>query len=184
MFKIEKSQNAIHVSTMQHAPYLKASSTITGSTSINPNHDQETQQIMGLENQWHKAEQQDEKISVLKHARHKDFPCFPKELRLHISIDECELDGENQLLFWKRHWVPDNEALQTRLMQEAHDTTIAGHPGHNTLYGILARTLFWPNMSADVKRFVWNCDKCSANTIWRDCCQRLLHPLPIPECKW
>ena len=69
-------------------------------------------------------------------------------------------------------------------MQEAHDTIIAGHPGHNTLYEILARTLFWPNMSADVKRLVWNCDKCGANTIWRDRRQGLLRPLPIPERKW
>ena len=69
-------------------------------------------------------------------------------------------------------------------MQKAHGTTLAGHPGHNMLYGILARILFWPNMSVDVKRFIWNCDKCDANTIWRDCCQGLLRPLPIPKCKW
>ena len=69
-------------------------------------------------------------------------------------------------------------------MQEAHDTTITGHPSHNTLYGILARTLFWPNMSMDVKRFVCNCDKCGANIIWRDHHQGLLRPLPIPEHKW
>ena len=182
MFKVEKSQDAVRVSTVQHAPYLKASLTTTKSAPNN--RDQETQQTMTLEDQWHEAEQQDEKIPVLKHAVREGFPRFPKELRLHISIGECELDGENKLLFRKRRWVPDNEALRTRLMQEAHDTTIAGHPGHNTLYGILARTLFWPNMSADVKRLVRNCDKCGANTIWRDRRQGLLRPLPIPERKW
>ena len=109
MFKVEKSQDAVHVSTVQHAAYLKASLTTTKSASNN--HDQETQQIMILEDQWHEAEQQDEKIPVLKHAVREGFPRFPKELRLHISIGECELDGENMLLFWKHRWVSDNEAL-------------------------------------------------------------------------
>ena len=99
MFKVEKSQDAVRVSTVQHAPYLKASLTTTKSAPNN--RDQETQQTMTLEDQWHEAEQQDEKIPVLKHAIHEDFLCFPKELCLHISINECELDDENKLLFQK-----------------------------------------------------------------------------------
>jgi hypothetical protein len=39
-------------------------------------------------------------------------------------------------------------------------------------------------MSADVKRFVKNCDQCRATNIWRDRRQGLLKPLPIPDCKW
>ena len=150
----------------------------------NTNHNQETQPILALEDQWREAEQQDEKISILKHATREGFSCFQKELHLHVSIDECELDDKDRLLFWKHHWIPDNEALQTRLMQKAHDTTLAGHPGHNMLYEILACILFWPNMSVDVKGFIWNCDKCGANIIWRDCCQGLLHSLSILKCKW
>ena len=165
MFKVKKSQNAICVSAVQHIPYLKISSTTTESMLNNINHNQETQPILVLEDQWHEAEQQDEKISILKHAICKDFPCFQKELRLHISIDECELDDEDRLLFQKHCWTPDNEILQTRLMQKVHDTTLDDHPGHNTLYEILTHTLFCPNMSADVKRFIQNCDKCDANII-------------------
>ena len=111
MFKIEKSQNAIHVFIMQHISYLKASSTITESTLINPNHDQEIWQIINLENQWYKVEQQDKKISILKHVIHEDFLYFLKELCLHISISECELDDENRLHFWKHHWILNNEVL-------------------------------------------------------------------------
>jgi hypothetical protein len=45
-------------------------------------------------------------------------------------------------------------------------------------YAILARTFYWPGMS-----FVRNCDKCGANTVWRDHRQGLLKPLPILERK-
>ena len=69
-------------------------------------------------------------------------------------------------------------------MQEAHDSPLTGHPGSNALYSLLARQLFWPNMSADVKRFVKNCDQCGATNIWRDRRQGLLKPLPIPDRKW
>ena len=77
----------------------------------NINHNQETQPILALEDQWREAEQQDEKISILKHAIREDFSYFQKELRLHVSIGECELDGEDRLLFQKHHWTPDNETL-------------------------------------------------------------------------
>ena len=58
IFKVEESQDAIHVSTVQHG--------------------QETQPTLILENQWHEAEQQDERIPVLKHVIHEDFPHFPR----------------------------------------------------------------------------------------------------------
>ena len=74
MFKVENSQNAIHVSTVQHAPYSKASLITTGSTPNNTNHDQNTQPTLVLEDQWHEAEQQDERIPILKHAVHEGFP--------------------------------------------------------------------------------------------------------------
>ncbi|KAE8548987.1 hypothetical protein EYB25_009370 [Talaromyces marneffei] len=39
-------------------------------------------------------------------------------------------------------------------------------------------------MHQDIRQFTSNCDKCGANTIWRERRQGLLKPLPIPERKW
>ena len=39
-------------------------------------------------------------------------------------------------------------------------------------------------MYKDVCRFIWNCDACGASTLWRDCRQGFLKPLPIPDRLW
>lgn len=137
-----------------------------------------------LEHQWNEAEQNDPTIPALRDAIHRQLARFPPELGIRVSIGECEVDADDRVLFRKRRWVPDSEPLRTRLIQEAHDSPMSGHPGHNALYSLLARQLFWPNMSADVKRFVRNCDQCGATAIWRDRRQGLLKPLPVPDRKW
>lgn len=137
-----------------------------------------------LEEHWSQARDNDPIMSALRDAIHAGLPRFPPELGIRVSINECELDANDQILFRKRRWVPDNESLRTRIMQEGHDSPISGHSGSNALYSLLARHLFWPKMSADVKRFVKNCDKCGATNIWRDRRQGLLKPLPIPDRKW
>lgn len=137
-----------------------------------------------LEQQWSHAEAEDTTMPILRDAIRAGLPHFPPELGIRVSIGECELDSDGRILFRKRRWVPNNEPLRTRLMQEAHDSPLSGHPGSTALYSLLARQLFWPNMSADVKRFVKNCDQCGATNIWRDRRQGLLKPLPIPDRKW
>ena len=45
-----------------------------------------------------------------------------------IAIAECsERDG--QVWYRGRRYVPEEEQLRLRLIQEHHDTTLAGHPG-------------------------------------------------------
>jgi hypothetical protein len=69
-------------------------------------------------------------------------------------------------------------------MQETPDSVLTGHPGRNTLYVLVARNFYWPDMSKDIRRFVNNCDRCGANNIWRDRRHGLLKPLPIPGRQW
>lgn len=139
---------------------------------------------MSLEEQWQAAEEGDEKFHVILKAVRDGLPKFPKELQLQLNIGECEFDAHGRLLWRQRRWVPENEPLRTRIMQECHDSIMSGHPGHNSLYGMLARTVFWPNMSADVKRFCDNCDLCGSTRVWRERRHGLLKPLPVPDRKW
>lgn len=136
-----------------------------------------------LDDHWKLAESQDTILQEMKDAISNKAPRFPNRLQLKVSISECELHNGN-LLFRGRRWVPNSEPLRTRIIQETHDSLMTGHPGHNTLYAILARQFFWPRMSSDVRTFCKNCDKCGANQIWRERRQGLLKPLPIPDRKW
>lgn len=156
---------------------------VTNQAEEPPTEDETTGGIP-LEEQWAIAEGRDQILQAAREAVREGLPRFPKELQLQLSIGECEFDNDNRLLWRKRRWVPKDEALRTRIMQECHDSLLGGHPGHNTLYGLLARTVFWPDMATDVKRFVRNCDLCGANRVWRDRRQGLLKPLPIPDRKW
>ncbi|KAM4064895.1 transposon Tf2-1 polyprotein [Hirsutella rhossiliensis] len=61
-----------------------------------------------------------------------------------------------------RIWVPNHEPLRTRLMQETHDSTLAGHPGRDMLKSLLSRKFYWPGLDSDVRQF----------------------PLPIPDRIW
>jgi hypothetical protein len=87
-------------------------------------------------------------------------------------------------------WVSEEEIekrkqeQRCRIVQETHDSILTGHPGRNSLYAILSRQFFWPQMSDHVRRFCWNCEKCGANYVWQDHQQVLLRLLPISERKW
>lgn len=139
---------------------------------------------MTLQQHWELAERLDEEYPQIREAVQSGAPRFPRELGLKVSIAECSVTSAGHLLFRDRRWVPNIESLRTRIMQETHDSTLTGHPGHNTMYAVLARQFYWPSISSDVRRFVRNCDKCGAHSIWRDRRQGLLKPLPIPDRKW
>lgn len=144
----------------------------------------EDDSIQSLEDQWTMAEREDPLMERLKDAVRRKLPRFPKDLDIKVSLAECELDTNDRLLFRGRRWVPKSEPLRTRLLQEAHDSLLTGHPGHNMLYALLSRRVYWPGMSEDARRFTRNCDSCGANTVWRNRRHGLLKPLPIPERKW
>jgi hypothetical protein len=66
-------------------------------------------------------------------------------------------------MFRERLWMPDWKPLHTKLTQAIHDSVITGHPGRETMSGLMARQFFWPGMMANIKKFVRNCDICGSN---------------------
>jgi RNase H-like domain found in reverse transcriptase len=74
-----------------------------------------------LEQQWEAAERADEMFEELKQAVRNNLRRFPTRLKVNTSIAECELDEQGRLRFRGRRWVPENEPLRTRLIQETHD---------------------------------------------------------------
>jgi transposase InsO family protein len=141
--------------------------------------------VTELKGLWEVARQEDETYGRLVEALQEGKRLFPPALGIRVSIGECTLSEDRQdLLFRGRKWVPDSEPLRTKLIQQVHDSVMAGHPGREVTSALLARLYFWPHMMRDVRQFVRNCDLCCSNKVWRERKQGFLKPLPIPDRIW
>jgi hypothetical protein len=109
---------------------------------------------------------------------------FPSQWGLPISISECSIDGGKRLCWRDRIWIPYWEPLRTRIIQETHDSTLAGHPGRDLTKSLISRKYTWPGLSQDVRKFIRNCNVCGRTAVWREKKRGLLKPLPIPERMW
>lgn len=109
---------------------------------------------------------------------------FPPDLaiKLKANIAECSVTADNVLRGREsRIWVPDYEPLRTAIMQTIHDSHLTGHPGKDTMVGIILRRWFWPKLRDSVRRFVRNCDVCGRTSVWREAKAGFLRSLPIPD---
>jgi hypothetical protein len=140
--------------------------------------------VASLQELWDLAKASDALYEKLCRAVQAGDRIFPTELEVKVSISECALSPEGELLFRGRRWVPDSEELRTRLIQETHDSMLGGHPGREGTIALMVRQFHWPKMMSDIRKFIRNCDTCSRNKAWRDKYRGFLKPLPIPSQIW
>jgi len=133
---------------------------------------------------WNQAVKDDPEYVKIREVVKSEARRFPLELKLKVSIAECSLSYEGNLLFRGRKWVPKTYDLRTRIIQATHDSMIHGHPGREITYALVARQFFWPGMAKDIRTFIENCDGCGKNKAWRTRRQGFLKPLPIPDRIW
>ena len=55
-----------------------------------------------------------------------------------MTVAEC-VEEDGQVLYREKHYVPEGNELRLRLIQEHHDTALAGHPGRAKTYDLLDR---------------------------------------------
>ncbi|PRQ55656.1 putative nucleotidyltransferase, Ribonuclease H [Rosa chinensis] len=87
-------------------------------------------------------------------------------------------------MFGKRLCVPNVEALKREILDEAHNSAYALHPGGTKMYRTLKEYYWWPNMKREIAAFVSKCLVCQQVKAERQKPSGLLQPLPIPEWKW
>jgi len=100
-----------------------------------------------------------------------------------ITVEECSEEG-GQLYYRGRRYVPEDPELQLRLVQEHHDTPLAGHPGRSKTFDLLSRQYYWKTMRRQVDQYVRNCTECQRSRTSRHASFRVLRPLPVPEKPW
>lgn len=79
--------------------------------------------------------------------------------------------------------LPRYKELITKILQENHDSKIAGHLGDKT-YKKVSRSYFWSRMSKDIKKYVATCESCQRNKSSNQQPAGLLQPLSTSTTRW
>jgi transposase InsO family protein len=110
---------------------------------------------------------------------------FREDMEWHEALihGNSDFTSENGIVFHKgKLFVP--LPLRTDVLSSHHDAVIAGHPGRNRTFGLVARDYSWPGMQTYVQHYVEACDTCAR--IKTPCHKPygLLQPLDIPARPW
>ena len=91
---------------------------------------------------------------------------------------------DGALVIGYRLCVPATEELKRQILEEAHSSTYAMHPGSTKKYRTLKAYYWWSGMKREVAEYVSKCFICQQVKTERQKPSGLLQPLPIPEWKW
>ncbi|KAK3567133.1 hypothetical protein QTP86_010433 [Hemibagrus guttatus] len=75
-------------------------------------------------------------------------------------------------------------ARHTSLIHSAHTSLGTGHRGINETLSLLKDCFWWPNMTADVRRYVQGCEECAMSKDPHHLPSGKLLPLPVPSRPW
>ena len=96
---------------------------------------------------WTTAIKEDKSFKRIRKTVIERARKFPRELKLQVSISECDIDNLGRLQYRERIWIPAYEPLCTKLVQQTHDSTLTGHPGRDIILAVLSQRFFWPGIS-------------------------------------
>ena len=127
-------------------------------------------------------------------------PIFVEKIRELQTVDtrlmqfrEDVLKGESKgfvirddgvLCYGSRMCVPRNSELRKEILEEAHSSAYAMHPGSTKMYRTIKEYYWWPGMKREIAEFVRKCLICQQVKAEHQRSGGLLQPLPIPEWKW
>jgi hypothetical protein len=93
-------------------------------------------------------------------------------------------ESDRLLMFHGKIYVPNDRDLQCHIIEQHHDTHIAGHAGCFKTLELVARNYWWPQMSHYIGIYVKTCDLCN----WMKLQHRRpfgeLHPSETPAEPW
>ncbi|KAL6318509.1 hypothetical protein AAG906_000587 [Vitis piasezkii] len=100
------------------------------------------------------------------------------------SKPDFVLSDDGILRFGTRLCVPNDGDLRRKLLEEAHCSKLAVHPGGTKMYKDLKQNYWWPGMKRDIAQYVAQCLVCQQVKAEHQRPAGSLQPLTIPEWKW
>ncbi|GLB43833.1 putative retrotransposable element tf2 155 kda protein type 1-like [Lyophyllum shimeji] len=101
------------------------------------------------------------------------------------SVRSAEWSEDQGILTFRgRIYVPNIPELRRRIVEQHHDSRVAGHPGRWKTLELVSRSYWWPQMSRYIGSYTSTCDLCQRTKVRRQLPMGQLHPLPIPEGRW
>ena len=79
---------------------------------------------------------------------------------------------------------PTSKTLILKILQQYHDSPMAGHFGVARTQALVAQYFAWPGLASAVNSYVISCDACQRNKVVRHAPFGLLSPLSIPSRPW
>jgi hypothetical protein len=98
------------------------------------------------------------------------------------STEWSKSDG--LLMFCGKIYVPKDRDLRRRIVEQHHNTRIAGHAGCFKTLELVSHNYWWPQMYRYISTYVKHCDLCNLTKVQ---CRRPigeLHPSETPEAPW
>ncbi|RVW31995.1 Transposon Tf2-12 polyprotein [Vitis vinifera] len=100
------------------------------------------------------------------------------------SKPDFVLSDDGILRFGTRLCVPNDGDLRRKLLEKAHYSRLAIHPGGTKMYKDLRQNYWWSGMKRDIVQFVAQCLVCQQVKAEHQRSTGFLQPLSIPEWKW
>ncbi|KAL0551526.1 hypothetical protein IC582_010615 [Cucumis melo] len=97
---------------------------------------------------------------------------------------EFELRTDGAIVKQGRLCVPNISELKNAILEEAHSSAYAMHPGSTKMHRTLKKTYWWSGMKQEIAEYVDRCLICQQVKPVRQRPGGFLNPLPVPEWKW
>ena len=107
-----------------------------------------------------------------------------RENVLSGSQTDYTVRDDGMLLFQSRVCVPAVTPIRELILQEAHSSSYAMHPGSTKMYRTLRPNYWWRGMKKDIAEFVSQCLVCQQVKAEHQSPAGRMQPLFIPEWKW
>ena len=113
----------------------------------------------------------------------------PQMIKLKEEIEkgkktEFQIRDDGMIVKGQRMCVPEYGKLKRDIMEEAHSSAYAMHPGSTKMYRTLKEHYWWNGMKKEIASFVFRCLTCQQVKAEHQRPTRKIQLLPIPVWKW